>query len=105
MALSFSLVSISARTCLQKLTFRLERPNGTLYDTNGVDNTMLCALTFKVVPNNAVDKTFDGPGKYPAAPGYSGDYIQLQQKRWGEEARATYPTHKSTYNRCRPRTT
>ncbi|ABT15104.1 hypothetical protein PBCVNY2B_727R [Paramecium bursaria Chlorella virus NY2B] len=90
---------------LQKLTFRLERPNGTLYETNGVDNTMLCALTFKVVPNNAVDKTFDGPGKYPAAPGYSGDYIQLQQKRWGEEARATYQTHKATYNLCRPRTT
>jgi hypothetical protein len=87
---------------LQKLTFRLERPDGTLYETNGVDNTLLCALTFRTVPNNSVNKTFDGPGKYPAAPMYTGDYIQLQQNRWNIEARATYPTTKVTYDRCRP---
>jgi hypothetical protein len=89
---------------LQKLTFRLERPDGTLYATNGVDNTLLCALTFRTVPNNSVNKTFDGPGKYPGNPAYTGDYIQVQQNRWAQEAKATYETQKSTYDRCRPRT-
>jgi hypothetical protein len=89
---------------LQKLTFRIERPDGSLYNTNGVDNTFLCALTFRAVPNNSVNKTFDGPGAYPAAPGYTGDYIQLQQARWRQEAAATYPTTKATYTGCRPRT-
>ena len=89
---------------LQKLTFRIERPDGSLYNTNGVDNTFLCALTFRAVPNNSVNKTFDGPGAYPAAPGYTGDYIQLQQNRWRQEAAATYPTTKATYQGCRPRT-
>jgi len=89
---------------LQKLTFRIERPDGSLYNTNGVDNTFLCALTFRTVPNNSVNKTFDGPGAYPAAPGYTGDYIQLQQARWRQEAAATYNTQKATYTGCRPRT-
>ncbi|AGE50899.1 hypothetical protein PBCVCVB1_583R [Paramecium bursaria Chlorella virus CVB-1] len=89
---------------LQKLTFRLERPDGSLYNTQGVDNSFLCALTYRVVPNSCADKGFDGPGKYPAAPGYSGDYIQLQQHRWAQEARATYPLQKATYDRCRTRT-
>ena len=86
---------------LQKLTFRIERPDGSLYNANGVDNTFLCALTFRSVPNNSVNKTFDGPGAYPAAPGYTGDYIQLQQDRWKQTASATYPTQKATYDRCR----
>ena len=89
---------------LQKLTFRLERPDGTLYNCQGVDNTFLCALTYVVTPNKAVNSEFDGPGNYPAAPGYTGDYIQIQQRRWAEEARATYESKKATYNRCRPAT-
>jgi hypothetical protein len=89
---------------LQKLTFRLERPDGSLYETNGVDNSFLCALTYRVVPNSSAEKEFDGPGKYPAAPGYTGDFVQLQQNRWSQEAMATYPTQKATYPGCRPRT-
>jgi hypothetical protein len=90
---------------LQKLTFRLERPDGSLYETNGVDNCFLCALTFRVVPNSSAETRFDGPGQYPAAPGYSGDYIQTLQHRWRQEAEATYQSHnKATYDRCRPRT-
>ena len=90
---------------LQKLTFRLERPDGSLYNTNGVDNSFLCALTYRVVPNSSDEKLFDGPGNHPAAPGYTGDYIQLQQHRWAQEAKATYESHnKATYSRCRPRT-
>jgi hypothetical protein len=88
---------------LQKLTFRIERPDGSLYQTNGVDNTFLCALTFRAVPNNSVNKTFDGPGAYPAAPGYDGDFIQLQQNRWRQEAAAKYNTQKATYTGLRPR--
>jgi hypothetical protein len=90
---------------LQKLTFRLERPDGSLYETNGVDNSFLCALTYRVVPNSSSTTVFDGPGKFPAAPGYSGDYIQTLQHRWKQEAEATYQSHnKATYDRCRPRT-
>lgn len=89
---------------LQKLTFRLERPDGTLYNTQGVDNSFLCALTYRVVPNSGADRKFDGPGQYPAAPGYSGDYVEMMQNRWRQEARATYPTQKATYSNCRPRT-
>lgn len=89
---------------LQKLTFRLERPDGSLYDTNGVDNSFLCALTYRVVPNSSAEKTFDGPGKYPLSPGYTGDYIELMQHRWRQEAAATYQSHKATYDKCRPRT-
>jgi hypothetical protein len=90
---------------LQKLTFRLERPDGSLYETNGVDNSFLCALTYRTVPNSSAEKTFDGPGAYPAAPGYSGDYIQTLQHRWRQEAAANYQSHnKATFDRCRPRT-
>lgn len=89
---------------LQKLTFRIERPDGTLYNANGVDNTFLCALTHRSVPNNSSMNTFDGPGKYPAAPGYSGDYVKMQQDRWRQEANAKYPTTKATYENCRTRT-
>lgn len=88
---------------LQKLTFRIERPDGTLYNSNGVDGTLLCALTYRAVPNNPKTSS-DGPGKYPANQNYTGDYIELQQNRWKEEAKATYQTHKATYDRCRPRT-
>jgi hypothetical protein len=89
---------------LQKLTFRLERPDGSLYNTNGVDNSFLCSLTYRTIPNSSAQKDFDGPGKYPAAPGYTGDFIQLQQDRWKQEAAATYNTKKATYDKCRPRT-
>jgi len=88
---------------LQKLTFRIERPDGSLYNSNGVDNTFLCALTYRAVPNTPKISS-DGPGKYPGNPAYTGDYIELQQNRWKEEAKATYNTHKATYDRCRPRT-
>ena len=90
---------------LQKLTFRLERPDGSLYETNGVDNSFLCALKYRTIPNSSAETKFDGPGRFPAAPGYSGDYIQTLQHRWRQEAAATYQSHnKVTYDRCRPRT-
>lgn len=90
---------------LQKLTFRLERPDGSLYDANGVDNSFLCALTYRTVPNSSAEKIFDGPGKYPLNTHYTGDYIEMLQNRWKQEATATYPSHnKATYTGCRPRT-
>ena len=90
---------------LQKLTFRLERPDGSLYDTLGVDNTFLCSLTYRVTPNSGADMQFDGPGRFHAAPGYTGDFVQTLQHRWRQEAAATYESHnKATYSKCRPRT-
>jgi len=44
----------------------------------------------------------DGPGQYPAAPGYSGDFIQIQQKRWLDEERAKQNNKSSVFIGCRP---
>ena len=68
---------------LQKLTFRLERPDGSLYDANGVDNNMLCALTFRV-PRDPTEST-----SFPAAPGYSSDPLVIERDRWSDQADAT----------------
>ena len=88
---------------LQKLTFRLERPDGTLYNTQGVDNSFLCALTYISTPNtSSIPAVNNGPGTRPAAPMYTGDFIQIQQHRWSEEDKATKNHKKATYGGCRP---
>jgi hypothetical protein len=79
---------------IQKLTFRLERPDGTPYDAQGVDNTLLCAITYRVSPRGESSQS------YPAAPGYDPDYIKIQQQRWEREARAMTPSKKPGY--CHP---
>jgi hypothetical protein len=79
---------------IQKLTFRLERPDGTMYDAQGVDNTLLCAITYRVSPQG------DPAQSYPAAPGYDPDYIKIQQHRWEREAKAMTPSKKPGY--CHP---
>jgi hypothetical protein len=80
---------------VQKLTLRLERPDGTLYDAQGVDNTMLCAITYKTTP-----KTTPGNETYPAAPEYNPDFIKIQQQRWKNESDALYASRKPGY--CHP---
>lgn len=69
---------------VQKLTFRLERPDGTLYNTQGVDNTLLCALTYVNVPQRT------GLTTHPAAPGYTPDFVKIQRDRYAADAKATY---------------
>lgn len=68
---------------VQKLTFRLERPDGSLYDAQGVDNNLLCAITYKVPP-----PPDDAKATFPGAPGYVPDALELQRRRWKAEADA-----------------
>ncbi len=79
---------------IQKLTLRLERPDGTLYDAQGVDNTLLCAITFRTTPKSG------GTESFPAAPGYDPDFIKIQQHRWQRETDALYDSRKPGY--CHP---
>jgi Family of unknown function (DUF5901) len=80
---------------IQKLTLRLERPDGTLYDAQGVDNTLLCAITYRTVP-----KTTPENETHPAAPGYDPDFIKIQQRRWKNESDAMRASRKTGY--CHP---
>lgn len=98
---------------LSKLSFRLERPDGTLYDSHGVDHTMLLVLKYYSLPTGLPT----GPGGGSAgstAPGAAGttaatttgptgvlnpDYVPdlrryMIEHRWAAEAAATDPTYK-----------
>ncbi len=79
---------------VQKLTFRLERPDGSVYDAQGVDNNILCAITYRAPKKAATDPT------YPAAPGYTPDFIKVQQQVWKDQAAAT--RHLSRTGACYP---
>lgn len=75
---------------LSKLTFRLERPDGSLYDSHGVDHTLLLVLRYYSLP--AAAKSADGAAarQTPLAPQYTPDLRQYMiQTRWADEARAT----------------
>jgi hypothetical protein len=66
---------------LGKLTFRLERPDGSLYDSHGVDHTLLLVLRY-----------YEADPRRPAAPstlapGYVPDLTRVNMARWAEEAR------------------
>ncbi len=69
---------------LSKLTFRLERPDGSLYDSHGVDHTLLLVL-----------KYYRGTGASPFVnsqlnPHYTPDLrSHLIESKWAAEARAT----------------
>lgn len=69
---------------LSKLTFRLERPDGTLYESHGVDHTLLLVL-----------KYYRGTNASPFVnsqlnPHYTPDLRNhLIQNKWAAEARAT----------------
>lgn len=68
----FDFVSFPARRFhpigkISKLTFRLERPDGQLYDSKGVDNTLLVVIRYYSLPNQQ-DQTDDADdGRHDAA--------------------------------------
>lgn len=71
---------------LSKLTFRLERPDGTLYNSNGVDHALLLVLRYYSLPHQALD----GP-RPPSMlnPAYVPDLRHhLINDKWRHEARA-----------------
>lgn len=84
----FDFVSFPARTFhpigkLTKLTIRLERPDGTLYNSNGVDHTLLLVLKYYSLPRTPrVDSS-------PLNPDYVPDYRQYMiTQKWAEEVNA-----------------
>ena len=77
---------------LRKLTFRLERPDGSPYDSQGVDNNLLCAITYKVArPRD--------PTAFPAAPRYTPDFATMQRRAWQADDDAMTGAARSTRHR------
>lgn len=73
---------------LGKLSFRLERPDGSLYESHGVDHTLLLVLRYYSLP------AAGGPSGPPTRSSLNPDYVPDIQKylvsnRWAEEAEAT----------------
>lgn len=69
---------------LTKLSFRLERPDGSLYDSHGVDHTLLLVLRYYTLPNTA-------RAAQPHSslnPAYNPDLIRVMHERWTAEAKA-----------------
>ena len=78
---------------LSKLTFRLERPDGTPYDSHGVDHTLLLVLKFYALPHSGTGGDRDHARRLN--PHYVPDLRKYMiERRWAEEARATDPTYK-----------
>lgn len=69
---------------LTKLRFRLERPDGSLYESHGVDHTMLLVLRFYSLPESTAAR-----GPSPLNPAYVPDIREhMITRRWPEEAKA-----------------
>lgn len=74
---------------LTKLLFRLERPDGTPYDSHGVDHTLLLAVRYYVMPSQDADAGAETDRMRRLNPAYTPDVRQLLvQHRWADEARA-----------------
>lgn len=70
---------------VREVIFRLERPDGSLYDSKGVDNNLLCAITF-------VDSIKPPPGTnsalHPAAPAYDANFLEMQRAKVMDDMKA-----------------
>jgi hypothetical protein len=85
---------------LTKLRVRLERPDGSLYASHGIDHTLLMVLRFYSLPARP-ETPAGGPGGGPAGPAsslnphYTPDLRRYMiDQRWTHEARATDRTAK-----------
>lgn len=84
----FDFVSFPTRTFhpigrLTKLTFRLERPDGTLYQSNGVDHTLLLVLRYYSLPRMSPHQGgVLNPSYVPDLRTY------MIEQKWPEEAQA-----------------
>lgn len=67
---------------LSKLTFRLERPDGTLYDSHGVDHTLLLVLRYYRSAGGSFESNRLNPHYTPDLRRH------LTTERWANEARA-----------------
>ncbi len=67
---------------LSKLTIRLERPDGSLYNAHGVDHTLTLVIRYYAQPNAAAD----AGGRSLLNPKYTPElHIHLAQDRWAED--------------------
>lgn len=82
---------------LPKLTFRLERPDGTLYDSHGVDHTLVLVLKYYTTPVDggggaaAPAERIERAKTSPASilnPAYTPNYVEQVTRKWREEQRA-----------------
>lgn len=79
---------------LSKLTFRLERPDGTLYDSHGVDHTLLLVLKYYALPARVAALTAEDAHS-SLNPNYTPDYQRYMiTQKWASEAAATDRTRK-----------
>lgn len=78
---------------LSKLTIRLERPDGSLYDSHGIDHSLLVVLKYYSLP--AGSSAAAPPGGSMLNPEYVPDLRQhLIARKWHDEARAMDHTAK-----------
>lgn len=72
---------------MTKLRFRLERPDGSLYDSHGVDHTLLLVVRYYSLPASSADES----GAHTRLnPEYMPDLRRYNvERRWPDEARAT----------------
>lgn len=63
---------------LKTLTFRLTKPDGSLYDTRGVDHTLLCVIKYYVHVQEATSPTMLNPEYTPSV-------TQHMVAKWGRE--------------------
>ena len=66
---------------LSKLTFRLEKPDGTRYDARGVDHFLLMVITYYKVSSDAA-----GGAPTMLHPGYTPDVHAFLNDKWRREA-------------------
>lgn len=81
---------------LTKLTFRLERPDGSLYDSHGVDHTLLLVLRYMTMPDGkGTDETQTTSELNPS---YDPDLnAWLVRHRWADQARASHAAQDKLY--------
>ena len=74
---------------LTKLRFRLERPDGTVYDSHGVDHTLLLVVRYYSMPSKDDDPEVTGSRASRLNPDYTPDLRQYMiQQHWAGEASA-----------------
>lgn len=64
---------------LKTLTFRLTKPDGTLYNARGVDHTLLCVIKYYVMVQDDTTPTLVNPN-------YTPDVVQFLAEKWRAES-------------------
>lgn len=75
---------------MTKLRFRLERPDGSLYDSHGVDHTLLLVVRYYSLPASSAEDAAATGAHTRLNPEYMPDLRRYNvERRWPDEVRAT----------------